>query len=425
MVATLFPDALISHRTALEFRPSPDGEVILTASTNRVVKYPGLTLRFVRGSGPLPDDPRFLTIRSSSQPRALLENLSATRRGARPRTVPIEDVEQRLEQILRVEGEAGLHQIRDRAKEIARELGFPRELERLEALIGALLGTRTTPLATAAGRARAAGEPYSPACLERLQLLFGQLRAPLADLAEPSRAPDHFTNKAFFESYFSNYIEGTTFEIEEAEAIIFDRRIPAARPKDAHDIMGTYRVVSDPAEMRHTPQSFDDFLALLQARHRVMLAARPEADPGQFKVRPNRAGDTHFVDPVYVIGTLKKGWELHADLGAGLPRAIFLMFLLTDVHPFVDGNGRLARIMMNAELVSAGRTTIIIPTVYRDDYLLALRALTRRHRPGPLVDALARAQRFSSLEFSPYPQILAELQRRNWFREPDDAKIID
>jgi hypothetical protein len=425
VVATLFPDALVSHRTALEFKPSPDGEVILTASTNRTVKYPGLTLRFVRGPGPLPDDPRFLTIRSSSQPRALLENLSATRRGARPRTVPIEDVEQRLEQILRVDGEAGLNQLRDRAKEIARELGWERELERLDALIGALLGTRTATLATPAGRARAAGEPYSPACLERLQLLFGQLRAPLADLAERSRAPDHFTNKAFFEAYFSNYIEGTTFEIEEAEAIIFDRRIPAARPKDAHDIVGTYRVVSDPAEMRHIPRRFDDLLTLLQARHRTMLSARPEAEPGRFKDRPNRAGDTHFVEPACVIGTLKKGWELLADLGPGLPRAIFVMFLVTDVHPFVDGNGRLARIMMNAELVHAGRTTIIIPTVYRDDYLLALRALTRRHRPAPLADALARAQRFSNLEFSPYPQVLQELERRSWFREPDDAKILD
>jgi Fic family protein len=269
------------------------------------------------------------------------------------------------------------------------------------------------------------GEPYSPACLERLQLLFGQLRAPLEDLAETSRAPDHFTNKAFFESYFSNYIEGTTFEIEEAEAIIFDRRIPATRPKDAHDIVSTYRVVSDPAAMRRTPQGFDDLLALLRARHGTMMAARPEADPGRFKVRPNRAGDTHFVDPEYVIGTLRKGWELYEDLGAGLPRAIFVMFLVTDVHPFVDGNGRLARIMMNAELVHADRATLIIPTVYRDDYLLTLRALTRRHRPGPLVDALLRAQRFSNLEFAPYPQILKELQRRNWFREPDEAKIID
>ena len=425
IVATLFPRALISHRTALEFKPSPDGEIFITATTNRRVAYPGLTLCFARGPGPLADDPKFLTMRSSSQPRALLENLSTTRRGSRPRTAPIEEVEKRLEQILRVEGEAGLGQVAERARQIARELGWGVELARLDDLIGALLGTRTAKLSSPIARARAVGEPFSPACLERLQGLFGELRGPLVDIPDPRREPAHFTNKAFFEAYFSNYIEGTTFEIEEAEQIVFDHKMPAARPQDAHDIAGTFRITSDPAEMRRTPASFDDLLALLQARHRTMMKERAEVEPGKLKVHPNRAGATHFVDPECVIGTLRKGMALYADLAVGLPRAIFVMFLVSDVHPFSDGNGRIARIMMNAELVRAGRATIIIPTVYRDDHLQALRALTRRNRAAPLVNALLRAQRFSDLEFSSYPDVLRELQRRNWFRDPDEARIID
>jgi hypothetical protein len=81
--------------------------------------------------------------------------------------------------------------------------------------------------------------------------------------------------------------------------------------------------------------------------------------------------------------------------------------------------------MMNAELVSAGQSTIIIPTVFREDYLQALRALTRRNRPAPLVRALVRAQRFAHLKFSPYPQILKDLERRSWFREPDEGRIVE
>lgn len=79
---------------------------------------------------------------------------------------------------------------------------------------------------------------------------------------------------------------------------------------------------------------------------------------------------------------------------------------------------------MNAELASAGQPTIIIPTVYRDHYLQALRALTRQHRPDPLISALVKAQAFSNLDFTSYPSILQELRRRNWFREPDDARLI-
>jgi hypothetical protein len=422
IVARLFPDALITHRTALEFRPSPEGEIFITASSNRSVSYPGLTLRFIRGPGPLPDDPKFLTIRASSQARAFLENLSAR---LPARVLPIEQLETRLELLLDLGGEAELTKLRDRAREIARELGWRQELARLEGLIGTLLGTRQEYLASARARARAMGEPFDAACLERLQLLFAELRNPLPELEDSFDAPDHFKNKAFFESYFSNYIEGTTFEIAEAEEIIFGKKIPSSRPKDAHDIIGTFAVVSDRGAMRQSPVDLEGLLHLLRARHARMMARRPEAEPGTFKNKPNRAGDTEFVHPEYVLGTLRKGMELCSDLRPGLPRAIFLMFLVTDVHPFVDGNGRAARIMMSSELISAGQSTIIIPTVFRDDYLQSLRALTRRNRPAPLVQAMAKAQRFSHLSFSPYPQILKELQRRSWFREPDEARIID
>lgn len=424
IVARLFPSALVSHRTALEFIPSPRGEVFITGTSNREVRYPGLVLKFIRGPGPLPDDPRFLTIRSSSVPRALLENLAA-RKSSQSRVLPVEQLEARLEQILHTNGEAELNGVRDRARQIAEELGWHAELERLDGLIGTLLGTRRGTMVSAVGQARSLGEPFDDACLERLQLLFAELRSPLPQIADSFDARDHAKNKAFFEAYFSNYIEGTTFEIAEAEEIVFDKKIPPARPQDAHDILGTFEIVSDHAEMRRTPTSFEQLIEFIAARHARMMARRPEAAPGRFKTESNRAGDTVFVHPDYVRGTLRKGWELGQDLAVGFPRAVFIAFLLSDVHPFVDGNGRMSRIMMNSELASAGQSTIIIPTVYRDDYLLALRALTRRHRPAPLVQSLVRAYRFSHREFSPYPATLADLTRRNWFREPDEARIVD
>jgi fido (protein-threonine AMPylation protein) len=425
IVSALYPNALVSHRTALEFRPTADGEIWLTSSTNRTVSYPGLQLRFVRGPGPLADDPKVAGLRSSSRARAVLENLATTHPSSRTRSIAMGDLEHRLEQILHLDGEPALRELRDQARQIASELGWQREYARLDAVIGGLLGTRTARMVSEVGRARAVGEPFDPTCQARLQALFAELHSrPLPAIASASGSPDHIRNKAFFESYFSNYIEGTTFEIAEAEEIVFDHKIPAKRPKDAHDILGTFRLVSDPVEMRTTPQSFDQLLQLLQSRHRTLMRERPEAEPGDFKTRPNRAGDTHFVDPPYVRGTLRKGMALYAELRPGLARAILLMFLVTEVHPFVDGNGRIARIMMNAELVSADQPIIIIPTVYRDDYLLALRALTRRHRPAPLIDALVRAQAFSNLDFTSYPSVLQELERRNWFREPDEARLI-
>jgi len=426
ITSALFPGGLVSHRTALEYIPSPEGAVFLTATTNRRYSCPGLTIEFIRGPGPLEDDRPFVGLRASSLPRALLENFRRDARASTPRTLPIEEIERRLEQILHDGGEAELNLIRDRARTIAVELGWRAAFRRLDGAIGALLGTRSAEgVVSAAARARAAGEPFDPSCLERLQLLVGELKARvLRGPADAFASPAHFKNKAFFESYFSNYIEGTRFDIEQAEEIVFDKAIPADRPADAHDILGTFDVVSDPDEIRRVPASPGALIELLQARHRAILSRRPDTLPGQFKDRPNRTGGTVFVHPDHVAGTLKKGHELYSHVAPGLARAIFMMFLVSDVHPFRDGNGRIARIMMNAELVAERLSTIIIPTVYREDYLTTLRALTRRHRAKPLVDALAKAAAFSHLDFSEYPRILAELQRRNWFREPDEARII-
>jgi hypothetical protein len=80
--------------------------------------------------------------------------------------------------------------------------------------------------------------------------------------------------------------------------------------------------------------------------------------------------------------------------------------------------------MMNVELYSRQSPTIIIPNVYRTDYVGALRALSGQDRPRPLIKVLTTAQSFSDLDFSSYPKILSELRKRNWFAEPDDAKII-
>jgi hypothetical protein len=426
IVSELFPSALLSHRSALEYKPSPTHELILTGTTNRKLELPGLTLTFVRGPQALEDDSQFRSFRVSSTPRALLESLSTSKSTAHRSLTP-NDLEKRLEEILKIRGVSELNTMRDRARQIARQLGWQREFQKLDTIVGALLGTReSSNLITASGRARALGKPYDSERAQRFDILFAELMSrPLPEIKDEYAAKDHIRNKAFFEAYFSNYIEGTIFEIEEAEEIVFDRKIPATRPRDAHDILGTYEIVSDMNEMTKTPRNTDELEEFIRTRHKALLSQRPDASPGEYKSRPNRAGDTLFVDPGLITGTLNEGFVRYEALPRGLPRAIFMMFIIAEVHPFTDGNGRISRIMMNAELVSQGFSTIIIPNVYREDYLSALRALTRRDRPDPLIRMLTRAQRFSHFEFSPYKKILAHLESRNWFREPTEAKIVE
>ena len=61
--------------------------------------------------------------------------------------------------------------------------------------------------------------------------------------------------------------------------------------------------------------------------------------PGHYKTRANRAGRTEFVAPTLVRGTLQRGMERYLALAPGFQRAVFAMFLVSEVHPFSDGNG--------------------------------------------------------------------------------------
>jgi len=79
-----------------------------------------------------------------------------------------------------------------------------------------------------------------------------------------------------------------------------------------------------------------------------------------------------------------------------MARAIFYRFLISEVHPFADSNGRIARVLMNAELSARAQQQIIIPLVYRDNYLQSLRALSRNGDPAPLIRVLDVAHRYAT-----------------------------
>ena len=93
-------------------------------------------------------------------------------------------------------------------------------------------------------------------------------------------------------------------------------------------MLGTFRVVSDTAEMQRLPLGVDAFLDLLRDRHRAIMQGRPEISPGEFKDRPHRFGALIFVAPEDVRGTLIEGFRFSRNLSEPLHRAIFMMFLV-------------------------------------------------------------------------------------------------
>ena len=427
IVAGYFPGALIVDRTAFENAPASDGSVCLVTVSGRDISLPGYTLRPRRGVGPLPTDQPFLgELFLSSTARAYLENMrpSRSRGGLVARTLGRAGIEERLDTLIRRSGEHAVNRLRDEIRAVGSALELEREAAGLDAMIGTLLGTRDAELTAPAAVARRQGRPYDPDRVAMFQVLHTALRDyPPVSRVAPDRGPDGDTTLAFYEAYFSNFIEGTEFAVGEAADIVFRGVIPNERPEDAHDVLGTWRIVSDDREMHRTPADAAALEGLLTARHAAVMEGRPDKRPGAFKQAENRAGATVFVAPDLVAGTLAQGFDLCRSLETPFQRAVFMKFLIAEVHPFADGNGRTARIMMNAELVAAGEERIVVPTVYRANYLSALKALSQTGRPEPLIRTLDYAQKWTAaVEWRSVEETRHQLDACNAFLDPDVAE---
>ncbi|RYY24923.1 MAG: cell filamentation protein Fic [Sphingobacteriaceae bacterium] len=425
IIGHLYPGILLSHRSALEYKPTGTANLFLTYGYARKVKLPGLTLNILDGPKPVAGDNLFVKgLFVSQQERAILENLQESRKsGPESKTITLREIEEKLEQIVRVKGEEELNVFRDKARLISAETGMTKEFDKLNKLISALLTTKPSGLLRSpVALARVYGSPYDPARIELLEKLFIRLQQRVfAAVPEQNITPQAFRNFAFYEAYFSNYIEGTKFEVQEAKQIIATGEPMQARDEDSHDILGTYQLVSSRTEMQQTPSSAEELLSILRYRHKILLRARLSKNPGEFKEQNNRAGDTTFVDFKLVRGTLIRGFDYYRLLTEPFAKAAYMMFLISEVHPFDDGNGRIARVMMNAELVKKEQSKIIIPNAFRIDYLGALRKLTRQHEPDVYINMLQRAQLFSAKikgdDIELMQQVITET---NAFKEGDD-----
>jgi hypothetical protein len=400
ILGNLYPGTVLSHRSAFEFQPTKTGQIFLTTSYTKKISLPGITLQFLAGHPPIDGDNKFSgELFVSQKARAFLENLQVSKKlGSASKCLSLPEIEERLEQIIRVNGEDEINKLRDQARALSKQLDMAKEFDRLNRMISALLTTKTSKiLSSPLAKARAFGKPYDPARLELFEILFRELKNtefPLRE--EKNTTPTSFRNFAFFESYFSNYIEGTVFEIDEAKKIIQTNKPLPARNDDSHDVLGTYQIVSNRKEMQITPSTPEEFIKIISYRHSILMSARSDKNPGLFKDKNNFAGSTAFVDYNLVRGTLEQSFSYYSVLDHPFAKAAYIMFVMSEVHPFLDGNGRIARVMMNAELVNAGQSKIIIPTVFREDYMGALKKFTKQRKCDTYIKMLQRAHEFSA-----------------------------
>jgi hypothetical protein len=464
VVDLLFPGAVVSHRSALP--GEPDGAeggnagqtLFLTGAYDRIVQLPGLRVRQMAGPGPLPGDrPLEGTLHRASPARALLECLSVRRvRGAASPGLPLDRLRARVARILE-EGTPGRSLLRD-AGELAAPLRAGAAIERLGHLVAAFGGVeggavplakpedaladdasrepagpapsdsealRSTPPTAPPSppptpAAPAAGVPWDPGVIRGLEALRQALAswtpAPRTDLA---RSGTQWTTLAFLDAWGSCALEGRAFDPAEVERAVFQRRITPGREGDVAVLLGTWRLLASPVEMTFSARdrSAEGFVTQLHRHHRGIFprAAATRAE-GPLEDLSGAEGGPG-VEPERVHPTLLRGYELYRTLGEPLQRAAFLLCLVTEVHPFPDGTGVVARATMNAELIASGERRILFAPAAEPPYMPALDHFRREGDPRPLFRLLEEAQeRSSTLDVRNRLKAATEVSR--WGSEP-------
>jgi Fic family protein len=218
-----------------------------------------------------------------------------------------------------------------------------------------------------------------------LAALLSAIAAKRAELDEVrARAPggaSNFEHSQDLElTYSSNAIEGNTLTAVETTMVIEHGMTVAGKPLRDHlealDLYEAIRYVRDLARRRVPLAEMD-----VRNLHRlVMLRSAPDmagryADQGRYVLTD--AGRHAFPSPAEVpalMGEFARWLAMAADV----PETAFTAHRrLVEIHPFNDGNGRTARLLMNLVLIRGGYPPVAVRPADRGAYLAALQVAQR------------------------------------------------
>jgi len=182
--------------------------------------------------------------------------------------------------------------------------------------------------------------------------------------------------------YESNSIEGNSLTLRETELVL--SKGVTVSGKSVKDHIEAVNLASAWDTVKNLAQPGAEFTEndLLEL-HRIVLMRAGESNAGIYRTSAVRiAGAKHIPpNPVKVPELIEETFAESRDLTA-VDKAVKIHHAVASIHPFVDGNGRTARLAMNFILLAAGYPPISIPTDQRQDYYNALEAADTGNFPA-------------------------------------------
>lgn len=186
-------------------------------------------------------------------------------------------------------------------------------------------------------------------------------------------------------AYTSNAIEGNTLTRQETELAIEENLTSGSKPindyLEAINHAKAFEFILD-ASKQHV--KIDESFVL--QIHKIILSGIDASNAGFYRsVRVRISGSqTVLPNPIKVPDLMKEfgQWLIQKDNDI-LVKALEAHYRLVTIHPFTDGNGRTARLLLNAILLQHGYAPIIIRTIDRKRYLTALETYQVRENNEP------------------------------------------
>ncbi|MBN2374404.1 Fic family protein [bacterium] len=177
-------------------------------------------------------------------------------------------------------------------------------------------------------------------------------------------------------TYSSNAIEGNILTETETKVVLEDGLTIAGKPlRDHYEATGhseAYELVYDLAKKKTIAEK--DILNI----HKLFYYRIDLENAGHYRKVPVVISGTEYIPPPpsKVPALMKKFIAKLPSIRKKhhpVETAAMIHKEIVDIHPFVDGNGRTARLLMNLSLFQAGYTITIIPPVFRADYIALIK----------------------------------------------------
>ena len=191
-------------------------------------------------------------------------------------------------------------------------------------------------------------------------------------------------------TWSSNALEGNTLTISETKVLLEDGLTVGGKPlRDTFEVLG------------HA-QAYDFMFTLLGKRqiteanvltmHRMFYCGIDSKEAGRYRNRSAfiTGSDYDLCDMKQIGEEMSKLFQWAASERDNYHPVEFAALLhkrFVFIHPFIDGNGRLSRLLMNTALIQDGYMLAVIPPVLRQEYI---RLLEQAHKNDkPFVDFIA------------------------------------